>query len=170
MTDRRGLIEFVELYTQRITEYQKDNGIDQNIIFESFAPPYTKDNYLILGSTAGSIGINQEDYTVHDVIMTLFISSTNDAYNDVMSCIASISALEYDSTDDSLFKLMKSSAMERATYIMDEEIGKILEDALAKAAESNQKVIVYSGNYEYFVEYYSSEDVWMWFLIAEERQ
>lgn len=171
-TDRRGLIEFVELYTQRITEYQKDNGIDCSRIFESFVPPWTNDNYLIFGSTAGSIGVNQEDYTVHDVIMTLCIPSKSDSDNDdfVISCIASIAALEYDSTDDSIFKLIKSSAMERAKEIMDEVIAELLVGAMAKAVASNQKVNVYSGNYDYYVDYYAPEGHEFLYLIAEERQ
>lgn len=177
-TDRRGLIEFVELYMQRITKYQIDNGMELDFVYESSLAPSTKDNYLILDSTAGSIYINQEDFTVHSVGMVLYFSSEkskdnieseNNMKNTILKCIVAMSALEYDGRTEHLLKILKIDTVEEARLILHDilsNFGSILDEAV----ESGGPVSVYSGNYEYSIGYFTKDGGEMCYLIAEERQ
>ena len=164
-THRRGLIEFCELYMQRFTAYQKDNHEDYDIHVMGIAPLILNDNYAMFNSTAGSIDVYLPDYTVSGVTMTYSNLAADAKTNECnfMSCIMAFSALEYDDADDySLYIHSKikggvSNATDEVFRIWGEDISGSLPDKLDIAKESGEKVMVYSGNYDYYITYNSGD-------------
>lgn len=183
-THRRGLIEFCELYMQRFTAYQKDNHEDYNIHVLGIdnAPYILNDDYAMFNSTAGSIDVYLPDYTVSGITMTysdLGADVDNNECN-FISCIMAISALEYDYADDySLYIRSKinggvSNATDEVFRIWGENIAVPLLDKLDIARESGEKIMVYSGNYDYYIAYYSGDrdgrQYAYYYLIATEHK
>lgn len=160
-TEKRGLVEFIEVYMERITEYQKDARRDFNIPVPLWKsnPPYVGKDYVILHSSAGIIVANSEDFTVEEVSMTLIDMYISNA-DYLLNCAASISVLEY------------SDNMDEGLRIVMEEItpSPKIDDALKQAIKSRDRVKVYSGNYDYFLVYQKNDNINGALLVAVERK
>lgn len=171
VTDKRGLVEFVELYTQRMDEYQQVNGTTFDLMPGTSTPSFWTGELQIVESLAGSIGVYPGDFTVHDVLMTLSVSSDEESANQqsYISCAAAMSALEFDASQDKGFRVIDSSAMKEAIL----NIGNIyidLGDILDKVKTTGSRVLVYSGNYDYYVDTLKKGSADIVYLIAEERK
>ena len=166
-TNKRGLIEFCELYMQRFTAYQKDYEIDYDvqIIGYHFGPLKYNDNYAMFSSTAGSIDVYLPDYTVSEITMTYSDFNAEKEVNErnYMSCMMALSALEYDYLDDRFLYMSSkvyggaSNATDKAFSIWSENVAGTLIDNLNAARETGNEVKIYSGNYDYFIAYNNGE-------------
>lgn len=168
-TERRALVEFVELYSSRFAVYANESGIDFDTSIYASIPPWKKGDLLIFETSAGSAGVNLDTYDLHDLVMTLYSLSDDDTGNELCatSCLVAISALEYDA----LYEVgpVKKSAIEDAAAIFD-EIGNGLEEAIEYSMNNGGRFLVYCGNYNYFIEYVSFDTHDFIYLIAEERK
>ena len=80
-TEKRGLVEFVELYTQRMDAYQQETGTSFDLIPGTSMPSFWTGELQIVESLAGSIGVYPGNFTVHDVLMTFVVTSDDQAAN-----------------------------------------------------------------------------------------
>ena len=170
-TDRCEMIEFVELFTQRITQYQDQKNVDFKMLPGAYSSPLVREGILIFESAAGSISVRTDDYTVHEVIITLANSNDNQSkYEERLICAsAAISALEANASADYMAKAMGSSAMDMAQIIMYEIIGNQFQDSVNKALSENTRIKVYEGNYSYFIKCQTIDDLLIVYLVAREH-
>lgn len=171
-TNTRGLVEFLELYSSRFAAYACQNGLEFDASTYSDLPPYKSGDYLVFESSAGSIAVYPASYAIHDVTMTFYSMTDDDADNELFatSCIMAISALEFDASYEKGPSLAKKSATDDAVRIFDEEIGGRLEESLTQAIETGKRVYVCSCNYDYYIDYFVSGAHEFVYLIAEERK
>lgn len=171
-TERRGLVEFTELYASRLAVYANENGLDFDVAPLSALPPWKSGDLLMFETSAGTAGVYPGGYDLHDLVMTFYSLSDDDSDNELYatSCVMAISALEFDANYEvGPSSIAGKSAVEDAAAIF-EEIGNGLEEALGKSMEEGGRVPVYSGNYDYFVEYVTMDAHDFVYLIAEEKQ
>lgn len=170
-TARRGLVEFVELYASRFATYASESGLDFEIGSLSALPPWKSGDYLMFETSAGTAAVYPASYDLHDLVMTFYSLSDDDADNELYatSCLIAISSLEYDAQYEIGPSFAKKSAVEDAAMLFD-EIGDKLEEALTQAIEEGGRALVYSGNYDYFIEYVTMGAHDFVYLIAEEHK
>lgn len=170
-TARRGLVEFIELYTSRFTAYAKENDLEFDTSPLSALPPWKSGDLLMFETSAGTASVYPSGYDLHDLVMTFYSLSDDDADNELhaTSCVMAISALEYDAQYEVGPSFVRKSAVEDAVAIFD-EIGNGLEETLTRAMETESRVLVYTGNYDYYVEYVTISNREFVYLIAEEHK
>lgn len=171
-TNTRSLVEFLELYSSRYAVYNCENGLAFETSTYSALPPYESGEYIVFESSAGSIGVYPGSYNIHDITMTFFSMTGDDVENElfITNCIMAISALEFDTIYEVGPSIVKKSATDDAVRIVDEEICDNLEEPLTHAIETGERACVYSGNYEYYIDYFTSDGYEFVYLIAEERK
>lgn len=171
VTEKRGLVEFVELYTQRMDEYQQETGAEFSMLPGYYVPPFQAEDLLYVESLAGSIGIHPEDLAIHDVLMTFVVTSDDQAASKqaYVSCAAALSALEYDTSQDKGFHVLNSSALQESLDIVRKIYGDIGE-ALVDVQATGSRVLVYSGNYDYYLDLQEKDTAKIIYLIAEEHK
>lgn len=170
-TDRRGLVEFIELYASRFAVYAYENGLEFDTAPLSSLPPWKRGDLLMFETSAGTAGVYPGGYDLHDLVITFYSLSDDDADNELYatSCVIAISALEFDAQYEVGPSLARKSAVEDAAAIF-EEMGNGLEEALTQSMDGGCRVLIYSGNYDYFVEYVTMGNRDFVYLTAEERQ
>lgn len=170
-TDRRGLVEFIELYASRFAVFAHENGLEFDAAPLSSLPPWKSGDLLMFETSAGTAGVYPGGYDLHDLVMTFYSLSDDDADNELYatSCVIAISALEFDAQYEVGPSPARKSAVEDAAAIF-EEMGNGLEEALTQSMEEGGRVLIYSGNYDYYVEYVTMGNRDFVYLIAEERQ
>ena len=170
-TEKRGLVEFVELYTQRMDAYQQETGTSFDLIPGTSMPSFWTGELQIVESLAGSIGVYPGNFTVHDVLMTFVVTSDDQAANKqaYVSCAAALSALEYDVSQDRGFHVLNSSALQESLDIVRNIYGNI-GDSLVDVQAAGSRVLVYSGNYDYYLDLLEKDTAKIIYLIAEERK
>lgn len=180
-TEKRDLVEFLELYIYRYTQYAIENDIDIDLS----AIPYYFNNYInkkpqeyiTFVSSAGEIDVDSGSYLIHRLTMRMWSSTASEEDNNLSltSCVIAISALEFDSIDELGSNLNKKylnssrTVIDEADEIFNDIINK-MDDAFYQTYETNERVLVCSYNYNYFIRYWSKEDHEYLDLIAEERQ
>lgn len=171
-TNTRSLVEFLELYSSRYAVYNYQNGLEFEASTYSALPPYKSGEYIVFETSAGSIGVYPGSYDIHDITMTFFSMAGDDAYNELLitNCVMAISALEFDSIYEIGPSMAKKSATDDAARIVDEEICDNLEEPLTHVLETGEIACVYSGNYDYYIDYFTSDGYEFIYLIAEERK
>ena len=170
-TDRRGIVEFIELYASRFAVFAHENGLEFDTAPLSSLPPWKSGDLLMFETSAGTAGVYPGGYDLHDLVMTFYSLSDDDADNELYatSCVIAISALEFDAQYEVGPSLARKSAVEDAAAIF-EEMGNGLEEALTQSMEEGGRVLIYSGNYDYYAEYATMGNRDFVYLIAEERQ
>ena len=171
-TDRCGLIEFIELFTKRITEYQNKNNVDFRLLPGSISDPTSNDGWIVLESTAGSIAVHPDDYTIHHILITYAVSQDEKQKYDIrlICAAAAISALEINAIGESQYKAIGGTALDAGQIIVNDIIGDRFQDCVVESLNSKSRVKVYEGNYYYFIDTKMINDVLFVFLIAEEHE
>lgn len=183
-TDARGAFEFCELFTQRFTEYVKDDELDYDLyIQKGFVSPFAPVGTIMIDVAAGLMCINEDDFTVHRLGMTLFDVNASDEKNveNTVICLMAMSALEYDYTDDNIFAQKAkafggpASGVEAAIEVWNNDIIPIVtEKMFQQVIETKKRVLIYSGNYHYYLSYfsdvYNGKELSYFMLTAEEHE
>ena len=148
-TERFGLIEFTELYTQRLVVYAGKAGIDVRIMplrdmVYSFIP-----GTVMFTADVGSIIVDTNGYLVESVSMELSANGAA-AQEAALRCIAGISALEYSYFDSVLMDTQQKSPLDEAALLFNEIIGK-MQPAALQSARTGERVLVCSRNYDYLI-------------------
>ena len=177
-TEKRNVFEFCDLFSSRLDclkdEYSFDGTFDEKEffdyeIFDGFNTFSGKDRcYAVL--RAGNAYVNVPSFTIEQITFNLVDSYTDndEALKNAIRLIASISALEYNAYEDYAFKTCYSinhkfarDASDSAINIYNENISPALSDPLLvdkiKKSTSANGLLVYSGRYNYYLDYYSSE-------------
>lgn len=178
-TNLRVATEFCELAMSR-ADRLKYSGLDFDIkpgtsmVFPSFDGK-TKS----ITTAVASIYVDPDDFTIHEANMILSRpgETEEEGNNNFAKCAIAISALEFNSTDDDLYSIAgdllyeSESTTDESFKILNDSI--ILSDgsnAFTKAMETGEDILIYSGNYDYYVRYYDMEEYQALAVIALERQ
>lgn len=167
-TKYHGALELCELYATRLPEAYELAEIDdelrisRDLVFGQFS-----DNVITVSSDAGLLDIDLEDFSVVklDTVLYDFKKSEEDNAAVFVRCVTAFSALEYDDIEDSLFELYAKAgigsgandAVEESLRIWNEMIVPAFERVITEAVQSGEEVFLYSGNYDYYVVYYSNQ-------------
>lgn len=163
-TDCRGAFEFTELYIKRLTEYKASYAnveVDINIIPSELI--VTANNTGVISVTAGTMEIDLTDYSLVGLTLILQDADADNSENRQYQAkaITAIAALEYSDADDAFLKMtseknisdtLKGSIGE-ASAIMREIQTQWKDGALNTAIQTGDPVLVYSGNYDYYIAY-----------------
>lgn len=167
-TKRHGALEFSELYTARLSEAFAYMKIDSDIqVSKDMVWGQLDGDTITVSFNGGIIDIFLEDFTVLSLDAKLYDFRKTDDENSVLmtQCIAAFSALEYDDIEDSLFDMYSragigsgaKNATEESFRIWSESIIPTFEKTITKAVKSGDEILLYSGNYDYYVVYFSKE-------------
>ena len=166
-TQKRGVIEFCELYMYRYMKLQQEADLEFDVrIVEPFSSPTRYDNDTIkLNSVAGTMSVNTTDYTLERILMILSDLKKTDE-EDVqhsVSCMMALSALEYNQMDELKLKAKSilnggsETASEEAFRLFTDELSPNIIDAMPEAIKTGKEIKVYSGNYDYYLAYNAGE-------------
>jgi hypothetical protein len=179
-TDKRDLIEFCELYMQRITLFQIDEDVDYGTRPGGFAPPAEVKDGMMFSCTAGSVVVDPRDYSIVKFDTTLSDFDASDIKNEQYTAqsIIAFSSLEYDSLDNTMTGLYNSAglnvegsdAVEKAMILWgSDDFNDAFNTALEETIKTEKEAFLYSGNYDYYLLYVNAgslEQIWM---IAEAK-
>lgn len=162
-TNRVGLVDFCELYTERYITVQKKRGIEDNRMGMNFGVLANAGDFLFVSTTAGEVNVCKDTLEITEATFTLFDLDADSATNDrhSMSFVSALSALEFDCLDerqislDSVLHGGPKDAFEKSVGIYNDEIFDIVNNYDVSKARSGDRVLVYSGNYDYYLEYQS---------------
>lgn len=163
------LVEFVELSTQRITEYQLTNNVDFSISSIGDMDPVKIGDYLYFTSSLAAIYVYPDTCRIHDLSLTLSSSKDDKTVYEKRYVTAAMvmSALEYNAMQDSLMKLTSTSAADASLLLVKYVLGPNLKSAAQEALATGEKVKIYSGNYDYFIECIEWSGEKIVYLVAE---
>ena len=167
-TKYHGALEFCELYATRLPKAYEMAEIDDEIrISRDLVFGQLSDNLITVSSDGGLLDIDLEDFTVVMLDTVLYDFQKTDDKNGALfaRCVTAFSALEYDDIEASFFSLNAkvgigsgaNDAVEESFRIWDEKIVPAFERVITEAVQSGEEVLLYSGNYDYYVVYYSSQ-------------
>ena len=160
-TKRRGVFEFTELYMQRVGDYDHffNDGEGVMILSQMPWPVHEGDETAHVATTAGTLEFDLSDFSLVSYT-EVFYDYSNTKYEneqEVMQRTVAVSALEYSYAEDQAMKITADvmggpkSAIDAANSIVTEILEKISEGALDSVRENVEKVLVYSGNYDYYI-------------------
>ena len=165
-TDRRGAIEFSELYTQRYTTVLLDYSLDYENVIPSDFPSSFYDELYTISSSAGSLDIRKDDFTVAGFLTTFkdLNADENDNYERLLKCVVAISALEYDYSYDQLSSILsnvsdeyENGAVEQAIALWTSSTSSLfLDDQFWARVYGGEKVVIINGNYTYSITYFET--------------
>ena len=178
-TERRGLVEFIELYASRLMEYQKDREEDYKVPFGVNVPPEIKEDYILVETAAGSIAVDKDDLTILHIVSALSFlpkgktdeKAKNEAnYFYAVNCISVISALEHGAEDARVLESLEISAMDDALWTMQKEILPKSKDSFPREIPGERIAKVYTGNYDYSVLCENTNEFRAMYLVAKARK
>lgn len=162
-TSGRNVIEYIELAMNRLTIYAEEIKYDSRECLNPFTGLITDyANEYSIYSSVGHLTVSKEDNTINSaIIMTVNVDSRSISLkNELYKCIASISALEFDKQADSAFSLKYAAGLspskdsiEEASRIWTEEMYPKFKETLKSTTRKNVPMLIYSGNYDYYIEY-----------------
>lgn len=178
-TQRRGLVEYLELAINRLTLYAESKSYDSKACLNSFADflPTELDNEYTIFSSVGLLDVSKVDNKINTAqIMCVNMKADSDAISkSFYSFIAALSALECDAMEDDTLELAyrfglssTKNALEEAQRIWRDEIYKKIQETINTAVK-NEPILVYSGNYDYFLEYADYKDSLLTSITAKTR-
>lgn len=184
-TDRRNVFSYIELYTSRYIEDLQRTGSNRSyIVTEPLLSPYREEDpnggepLIVTEAAPGTLYIHPEDYTLAKVLMTFMVINGPESTNEtaLASCVVAMSALEYDYNAGEILKLGPNSAT--AVDITLSILSENVLEAYKKAGSDpscfvNEPVLIYSGNYDYFLQAFAPADQsvsYVLYLIAQERK
>lgn len=156
-TDRRGSFEFTELFVSRLAEFARVANADYELNISKDPNPYASDDGSIyyFNTSVGTLLIDSGDLSLYGVDLILRnekLPEDENAMNVIKSVIA-ISALECNQSEDEGLAIVSKyqggpeSAMDIGLSISNE----ILNAVNSGALKDNSEVLVYSGNYDYYI-------------------
>lgn len=165
-TKCHGALEYCELYTVRLPAALELAGVDEeSVITREWVADQTEGDVITVAFEGGILDISLEDFSILSLNTTLYDYRKTEEENSVIMarCIASFSALEYDDADNSLFKWYAESgagsqsknAIEESFRIWDETISQTFGKSVADAVRSGEEILIYSGNYDYYLVFFS---------------
>lgn len=181
-TDRVSVLEFCELYTKRLMEFnekygQNMGGLDTTIN-SLFGASDWGDTYGV-SCSGGFLTINKTDLTIEKLTTTIIDvdAEGQEGHNVVLKALIAISALEMNDLAAEGIEMMHnidSSLPENVYMKYLEEYTNIIQPALSSNADkldAGEDVLIYQGNYDYYAFYENYSDVGKSiYLIAEARE
>lgn len=170
-----SLIEFEELAMSRFIKNYPNIDKDDSIKFGRglyFTPPV----FPYIDSFFGLITPNMDDFSVQELSMQI---ATTEIHSDellkrINICSAALSALEFDGMSDDLMAIGYKygmheyfDAFDAAFMIFGNEIMPEMQKVLNSRPEKGDRYLVYSGCYNYYVSFYSDNEVQRIYLDAE---
>jgi len=177
-TKRRGITEFCELVinrADRLEELGLDFGIEPSNLFLMMPSFDEKTNSV---STAiGYVDVYPDDFTISGADLAIYNPDFSDEENDqyCAKCALAISALEYDYSYDEMYfitgnRLNSINPLFVGFDIIHDNAQRENGDSLLdEAAETGQKVLLYSGNYDYYIRLIDTERAYYFSLCIEEK-
>lgn len=153
-TDPVNALQFCELYTLRRSAVASLAGISDEdyyvLCMHAFGDTF--------GCTAGILTLDTDTLDIRTLTMTLIdLNSKSDAESDedYLSAVASVSVLEkdYDFGRSDLYSSGIIDAMDIISDILDN-----LNSDSFMSDLSNEQILVYSGNYDYYLWYVDEDD------------
>lgn len=162
--------EFTELCVSRIQKYNELYG--EAISGGAFKPScinipiYTEDEIMAVSNSFASMTLNKWDLKITSATINWIDLAENgeDFKESFERAVIAFSALEYDAFQDELMEGLhkiggtnNKSAIESAYSILSDTIfPKVFDNKLIwwRVVENNEKILVYSGNYDWYANYY----------------
>ncbi len=182
-TEKRYLLEFEELAVKRLLEMERicEEGeqIEYDIRFEPFAICREYLEFYSINTTFGLVNISKTDFSVISIIITLSTESEDNVESGInlMKCNAAMSALEYDESYNDDLKSKYKLGLSAYSDVID-EVEKVFAHLLAsklkqymrESLNSNgDQVLIYSGNYDYYISAMQTDRGTQVFCIAQAR-
>lgn len=185
-TEKRGVSEFTELFVKRLYNYvDNDSSMlnNYNLGRKNYSTPFG--DCMMVQTTAGMLTVNISTFDVESLTTTFFIIDAADTVNEkyCISCIASISALEYGVLEETtmpletFFSKEKKNVISEAERILSEAVSiKLADDDLHdRLLNKKERVLIYRGNYDYYFMLSTNENsngktVESIYLIADARK
>ena len=128
-------------------------------------PITMSDEIVRISCSAGIADIYMDDFTVSELSMCLSSYDVSSKTNNQMfdECILAVSALEVSADEDNVLPTMSrisggpKNAVEKATTILNYEIMPNVTEESIRSAKANENVLLYSGNYDYYLQYSESD-------------
>ena len=164
-TQRRSIVDFCELYSYRASKYEDTSDgamFDLRPMSGSWSTVITPDMFYVTTS-CGSGSVSADDLTICDMTMTLVDLCDTDTQNKRTNAVfvLGFSALEFDALDESMLSLNSmakggtSNATEESFRIFNDEIiPKLTDGSFSEVKNNGTEVLIYSGNYDYYLSYY----------------
>ncbi len=181
-TERIFALEFCELYTKRIMEFNEEYGKNMGGLDTSVIGPFAAfdwgDRYGA-DCSGGFLNINKDDLTIESLTTAIIDvdADEKEGHNVVINALLIISALEMSDLEEEGIEMMHDidpSQPENAFKKYLDEYTNILHPALSANAdklEAGEKILVYQGNYDYYARYQDYSDTGRnVYLIAEARE
>lgn len=178
-TKCRNVVEFIELAVNRMTLCTESEDFDSKDCLNPFTGLITQyeNEYSVL-SSVGILSVSKDDNLINEA-QILCISTS--ASQEMIMCstysfVAALSSLEFDASEDSLLDLKykvglskTQNAIDEAYRIFSEEISIIMQENLNTSTKKNTPILVYSGNYDYFLEFNDYNDSVLVSITARKR-
>lgn len=168
-TEKRGAIEFTELFAKRLIQY---TGEKNSLTEYEFGRKNTMSSIQIgdemtITSSAGMLVINKSTFEITELITTFYNYGDADEENEksINTCIVAISALEFDRLSETtlpletLFSKEKKNPVSEANRILSDFFHNVFDNAelYSRLIDDKEVLLVYSGNYDYYFSY--SDDI-----------
>ena len=169
---------FYGLYVKRMIEYLTTYGFDFDFRVEGLNFPSQYGKEIEVNTNAGSLTIGSDDFKIKEAMIDLYMSDSTEKANRFrgISAFIAMSALEYSETRERIMKTEYDAGIggvSSVVMLMADIYATEIQDKVIKAIsqKSFNKTLVYSGNYDYYLDYYASPStsVGMLFLIAEAK-
>lgn len=181
-TERVSALEFCELYTKRLMEFnskygQNMGGLDTTI-YSLHAPSDWGDTYGA-NCSGGFLTINKTDLTIESLTTTIMDldAEEQEGHNVVLKALITISALEMGDQEAEGLEILHDIDPSRPEDVFMkylEEYSDIIQPALSSnidKLEAGEDVLVYQGNYDYYAQYKDYTDSGRnIYLIAQVRE
>lgn len=169
LTERIPALEFCELYTKRLMEFNSKYGQNMGGLDTELYGPYAAfdwgDSYSA-SCFGGHLTISKEDLTIESMVTSIMDveAEGQEGHNVVLKALISISALEMNDLAAEGLEMMHDidpSQPEDVFMKYLEEYDNIIHPALSSNVsklEAGEEILVYQGNYDYYANYADYEE------------
>ncbi len=180
-TDRVSAMEFCELYTKRIMQFNEKyagNGEELDALVISSRAFDTGDTFGA-ACMGGFLHLNKTDLTIESLTTTIMDldAEEQDSYNVILKALITISSLEMSDFEADGIEMLHDIAPSQPEDVFMkylDEYTNIIHPALSSSADkldAGEDVLVYQGNYDYYAKYIDYPEAGKSIiLIAEARE
>ena len=184
-TQRRNIIDFCESYSYRAGKYE---GTKEGSIFD-FHPlsghflDSSISGELFVSTSCGTGVVYIDDFTIKEMTLTLADLRDSDIQNErhTAEFVLGFSALEFDDLGEHMLSLNakvnggEENATDESFRIFNDIIvPSLTEEIISKVMNNDEEILVYSGNYDYYLSYYhisrEETDHEYLYMTAKERE